>query len=323
MINPLKIGNKTFPNNLIQGPLAGISCPSLRLLTWQYSKPAFSYSEMISATALAKNYKHGYEHLVKKDPKEGPVCFQLFGKIPEELATAAKILTDLGADLIDLNCGCSVPKVRGNGAGSALLMDRTKLYTILIALRKSTALPLIAKIRVANDETINHEIAKVAEDAGIDCLVVHGRNWEERYNTPCRYDAIKYFVTNVKIPVIGNGDITDISSLKKMFATGCAGAMIARAGVGQPWLIGKLIAEANDQIFTPPAPQEIGKIFIFHIEHMAHYLKSERTAVLRARKLAKSYARCLKHKKEFCNSINQCETLADFKALCTNYFTNS
>ncbi|HBY56011.1 MAG TPA: nitrogen regulation protein [Coxiellaceae bacterium] len=321
MIAPLKISNRTFPVNLIQGPLAGVSCSAFRLLTWQYSKPAFSYSEMISANALTQNYKLTQTRFLNKDPNEGPVCFQLVGGTSKELSKAAKILTDSGADLIDFNCGCSVPKIYGNGAGSSLLMDRPKLYNLLCTLRQSTPLPLSVKIRVAiNDEKTNQEIAKVICDAGVDCVVVHGRNWTEQYNAPCRHDAIRFFVEQMKIPVIGNGDVSCSNSLKKMFDTGCAGVMIARAGVGQPWLIGKLIAETQQKDFIIPTPEEVGKIFITHVEHLIKLLNNEKIAVLQARKLAKNYAKCLLHKKEFCNAINTCDDFSNFQNLCVSYF---
>ncbi len=321
MHKPLQIANRTFPVNIIQGPLAGYSSAAFRLLTWQYSKPAFSYSEMISANALAKNSRKTRERFLTKDPNEGPVCFQLVGNSAKELAEAAKIITDFGADMIDLNCGCSVPKIHGNGAGSSLLLDRPKLYKLLCALRQSTPLPLLVKIRVAIDsDQTNIEIAKVIADAGVDCLVVHGRNWKEQYSTPCRLDAIKFFVEQMKIPVIGNGDVCCLESLKKLLETGSAGVMIARAGVGQPWLIGKLIAEMEQKPFTIPLPEEVGKIYIAHVTHLAKLLNSEKIAVLQARKLARPYAKCIKHRKEFCNAINSCDNLLDFQKLCNDYF---
>ncbi len=320
MITSLTIGKQTFPVNIIQGPLAGFSSAPFRLLTWQYSKPAFSYSEMISANALTKNSKKTKERFLAKDPHEGPICFQLVGNTAYELSEAAKIITDLGADLIDFNCGCSVPKIHGNGAGSSILLDRPKLYKLLVALRQSTSLPLSVKIRVALDDKTNLEIAQTLNDAGTDCVVVHGRNWTEQYSTPCRFDTIQFFVENIQAPVIGNGDVSSLDSLQKMFATGCAGVMIARAGVGQPWLIGKLMAEMAQKPFSTPANEAVGKIYITHVVRLAKLLNNEKTAVLQARKLARAYARNIKYRKEFCLAVNSCDNLAEFQNLCLTYF---
>jgi tRNA-dihydrouridine synthase B len=320
MFRQLTIGTKSFPTNIIQGPLAGISSAAFRKLIWQYSSPAFSYSEMISASALVRKHSLTYKRFLNRHPDEGPVCFQLVGNNSKELAQAVMILSDFGADLIDFNCGCSVPKVRGNGAGSSLLMDRPNLYKLLLTLRYHTSLPLLVKIRIAHDDKINQEIAQVIADSGIDCLVVHGRNWQESYATPCHYEKISFFVQQLKIPVIGNGDVKCIDSLKKMVATGCDGIMIARASVGQPWLIRKLIAQMNNQPIVTPSKVEIGQIYIEHVKLLAELTTDEKRAVIQARKLAKAYARCLRKDQEFLQAINSCDNLTLFKELCSKYF---
>lgn len=322
LIKPLVVGNKTFPINLIQGPLAGISCAPFRLLAWQHSQPAFTYTEMISCKTLIHQSRGAHQRFVFKDPAEGPVCFQLAGNDPTELATAAKIVTDYGADLIDLNCGCPVKKIRKKGAGSRLLTDPSTLYQIIRTLKQNTSVPVLIKIRVQgnSDEKFNGTIAQVIHDAGADAVVVHGRHWTENYATPCRFDDIQFFVEQLKIPVIGNGDIADADSLKKMLATGCSGAMISRAGVGQPWLIAKLAAEMQQKEFTPPSAKQIGRMLIEHVESLTKLLNSEKFSILQARKFAKYYARHLPYKLTFMEEINRCETLHDFNLSCQRYF---
>lgn len=321
MIKPLQLGNKVFPVNLIQGPLAGVSCAPFRLLCWQYSKPAFSCTEMISCKTLIHQPGIAQQRYVTKDPEEGPVCFQLSGNDPDELAEAVKIATASGADLIDLNCGCPVKKIRSKGAGSKLLTDAQKLYQLIRAMKQNTHLPVSIKIRVEGDnEKFNQEIATVVSDAGLDFLIVHGRHWTEHYETPCRHDQIRFFVEAVKIPVIGNGDIANTDSLKKMLATGCAGVMIGRAGVGQPWLIAKLIAEMRGETFTLPEQVEIGRTFIQHVEQLTELLGSEKFAILQARKFAKYYARSLPDRMEFAGAVNGCDSLQSLRELCLEYF---
>lgn len=324
MIKPLILGNKTFPVNLVQGPLAGVSCAPFRLLTWRYSQPAFSCTEMISCKSLLYRSQLAYRRYIAKHAGEGSVCFQLFGGNPTELAEATKIVTDYGADVIDLNCGCPVRKVRSQGAGSSLLEDPSKLYQLMCAMKQSTHLPVSVKIRVAGEgnEKLNMEIAQVVSDAGVDFLVVHGRHWTEHYDAPCRYDEIQFFVEQLKIPVIGNGDVACVGSLRKMLATGCAGAMIGRAGVGQPWLIRQLIAEMQQEEFTTPSTQEIGAIFIEQVELLSELLDNEKFAVLQARKLAKRYARGLPQRNEFGIAVNACDNLRDLREICQRYFMN-
>ena len=322
MLQSLQLGNKTFPINIIQGPLAGISCAPFRLLTWRYGKPAYSCTEMISCKTLLHQPKLALQRFVVKDPGEGPVCFQLSANNPAELAEATKRVTDYGADLIDLNCGCPVKKIRSKGAGSSLLTDTAKLYQLISAMKQNTHVPVSIKIRVEgdSDQKFNREVARVVSDAGADFLVVHGRHWTEHYETPCRHDHIQFFVEELKIPVIGNGDIADLASLKQMLATGCAGVMIARAGVGQPWLIQKLMAAMNQEKFVMPSLEEIGAIFIEHVELLVRLLGGEKFAILQARKFAKYYARSLSDSAAFCLAVNTRDNLQDLKAICIEYF---
>jgi tRNA-dihydrouridine synthase B len=322
LIQPLQLGGKTFPVNLIQGPLAGISCAPFRRLSWVYSQPAFNCTEMISCKTLMHKNIAAQQRFIKKDPTEGPVCFQLSANNPMELAEATKRVTEYGADLIDLNCGCPVKKIRSKGAGSSLLTDPTKLYQLITAMKQNTPVPVSIKIRVegGSDDTFNAEVAKVVSEAGADFLIVHGRHWTEHYETPCHHDEIQFFVEQMKIPVIGNGDIACLDSLKRMFATGCQGVMIGRAGVGQPWLIQKLIAEMTHGNFTMPTPSEIAAIFVQHTEELIALLGNEKFAILQARKFAKYYARGLDDRADFCEAIIQCETLAELTKMCFQYF---
>jgi tRNA-dihydrouridine synthase B len=277
---------------------------------------------MISCKTLIHQSEYSQQRFIAKDPDEGPVCFQLSGNHPVELAEATKIVTDHGADLIDLNCGCPVKKIRSRGAGSSLLSDATLLYKMICAMKASTHLPVSVKIRVqgGSDEKFNSDIAAAVQDAGADFLVVHGRHWTEHYETPCRYDEIRFFVENLQVPVIGNGDIACMTSLGKMFATGCAGVMIGRAGVGQPWLIGKLIAEMNGEPFNLPLHQEQGALFLEHVMNLARLLGSEKFAILQARKFAKYYARGLASRLEFASRVNVCETLDELQSITGFYF---
>jgi tRNA-dihydrouridine synthase B len=308
--------------NIIQGPLAGISCAPFRRLTWEYSQPAFSCTEMISCkTLLYQSYAN--QRFIKKDPNEGPVCFQLSGNDPIELGEATKLVTAAGADLIDLNCGCPVNKIRSRGAGSSLLLNPQRLYKLITAMKQNTHVPISIKIRVEghSNDRFNMEIAKVASEAGADFLIVHGRHWTEHYETPCNHEQIQFFVEQLKIPVVGNGDIACVESLRKMFATGCAGVMIGRAGVGQPWLIRKLIAQMRREEFHLPELAEVGGMFVEHIKELSSLLGNEKFAVIQARKFAKYYARGLVDRMAFCDAINHCDSLDELIKISFRYFT--
>lgn len=278
---------------------------------------------MISAKTLLHRNKQSNRRFIAKDPEEGPVCFQLSGSNPVELAEAVKIATDAGADLIDLNCGCPVNKIRSKGAGSSLLTNAPLLYELIKSMKSSTDVPVSIKIRVEGGSRLifNRDVAAAVRDGGADFLVVHGRHWTEHYETPCQHDQIQFFVEELKIPVIGNGDVACLESLKRMLATGCAGAMIGRAGVGQPWLIGQLIAEARGEKFIPPSLNEVGELFIEHVTRLIALLGNEKFALLQARKFAKYYGRRLTDRAAFCDEVNVCEDLTTFSDICSGYFS--
>ncbi len=278
---------------------------------------------MISCETLI-NGSNNNHRFVAKSLDEGPVCFQLSGREPKKIAEATKIVTDYGADLIDLNCGCPVNKIRSRGAGSKHLTNPANLYEAIKAMKTNTHVPISIKIRVDghSSDQYNQEIVKVVAEAGADYLIVHGRHWTEHYETPCNTDQIQFFVEELNIPVIGNGDIACIDSLRNMFATGCAGVMIARAGVGQPWLIAQLIAEYNNQPFFKPSFPQISELFLEHITELAKLLTSEKFAVIQARKFAKYYARGLPQKTAFIIEVNQCESLSHLEGICNRYFSD-
>lgn len=322
MIKPLVLAATTFPSNIIQAPLAGVSCAAFRAPIWRYSQPAYTCTEMISCSTLIHKSEKAQQRFIHIDPTEGPVCFQLSANNPLELAEATKRVTDYGASMIDLNCGCPVNKIRSKGAGSRLLTNPSQLYQLICAMKNNTHLPISIKIRFEKDENerFNQLIADVVSDAGADLLVVHGRHWTEHYETSCNYARIQFFVEHLKIPVVGNGDIACLNSLMKMLDTGCAGVMIGRAGVGQPWLISQLTAQLNQQDYIPPSNLEIGNLYLEHITYLAHLLRNEKVAILQARSFSKYYARKLKNKVEFCLAVNQCESLMQLEQLCLEYF---
>ncbi len=321
-IAPLKLGSQLFANNLIQGPLAGVSTAPFRELTWHYGAPAYTCTEMISCKTVLADPDLVKQRFLKSSTTEGLVCTQLSSNNPQELGQATAFVTEHGTDLIDLNCGCPVKKIRSKGAGSSLLMDPQKIFQMIQAMKNNTHLPVSIKIRVdgSSNDSFNKELVTMLADSGVDFVIVHGRNWRERYDIPCNYEQISYFVNELPMPVIGNGDIACAESLKAMFATGCAGVMIARSGVGQPWLIKQLQAELTNAEFIKPTVKEVGEMLITHMNKLTQLLKNEKFAILQTRSFAKYYARDIAEKKEFCTQLNQTEVLSEAIHLCEQYF---
>ncbi len=281
---PFHIGSLELPNRLLQGPLAGFSCAPFRKLYYKFLPPAYCVSEMISAYDVL--YKHPItSRYLYRAPEEKKLCYQLAGHDPLIMAEAAARLEDLGADLIDINCGCPKTKIRKKGAGSALLEVPHHLCEIVRAVRGSTRIPLTVKIRIQGNEN-DMVLARAIEAAGADALIVHGRRWTDDYSYPSDFHHIGKIKQAIQIPVIANGDIADdVSLAQAMEQSGCDAYMIARAGSGKPWLYEHLLSETPTA--TPSA--EIQKeCFIEHLQGLA-VLENDHQAMLQSKSLVRYY----------------------------------
>ena len=282
---PLKIGNLTLNNRLIQGPLAGFSCAPFRALFYQFKPPAYCVSEMLSAHDVVHKHSLQSRYLLRA-PEETTLCYQIAGNDAEIMTKAAIRLEALGADLIDINCGCPKAKIRKKGAGSALREAPETLQTIVYQIKKAIRCPLTVKIRL-HGEASDLQLIKRLEDAGADALIVHGRRWQDGYDIPPDFQQIAMLKQHTTLPVIVNGDIHDTESAQSAWQrTRCDGIMISRAGTGSPWLYESLL-KASD--ISMNMHQRI-TLFMTHLQGLAA-LESEYQAVLQSKTLVRYYFR--------------------------------
>ncbi|MDF1760886.1 MAG: tRNA-dihydrouridine synthase [Coxiellaceae bacterium] len=288
----MKIGQLNLQSSFIQAPLAGYSCAPMRVLAEQWGQPGFCCTEMLSAKHIysGAQQKKRYQY---KDPREGLLCIQLSGSDEEHLLPSIETVTEWGADLIDLNCGCPMPKIRKKICGSQLLQQPERLYRLVTAMKQASDVPVMIKIRVdgRSGDQFNHEVANAIEQGGADAIAVHGRHWTERYDVDASLDDIADIKAQVSIPVIGNGDVEDTASAKRLMDhTQCDAVMIARAAVGQPWLFAQIKAELKGETFVVPTLAQRGQMLLQHVQGLVD-LETEKPALLQSRKLAKYYAR--------------------------------
>ena len=235
-----KIGNVEIKNQIVLAPMAGICNSSFRRIAKEMGA-GLIYAEMVSDKAIFYNNKKTID-MLQMTEEERPISQQIFGSDKESFVEAAKfIYENMHPDIIDINMGCPVPKVAVRAqAGAALLKDPEKIRDIVKAVVASVPIPVTVKIRSGWDSNnINAvEVAKICEEAGASAICIHARTRSQGYSGHADWNVIKQVKESVSIPVIGNGDITDVYSAKKMLdETGCDAIMIGRALLGNPWLI--------------------------------------------------------------------------------------
>lgn len=314
----LKIGNVTLENNVILAPMAGVTDLPFRLLCKEQGAGLLCM-EMVSAKAVHYNNKNT-EALLEIHPDEQPVSLQLFGSEPDIMAETAARIEERPFAILDVNMGCPVPKVVNNHEGSALMKEPKLVEEIVTALVKAIKKPVTVKIRKGfDDERVNAvEIAKIIEASGAAAIAVHGRTREQYYSGKADWDIIRQVKEAVKIPVIGNGDVTDAASAKRLIdETGCDGIMIGRASRGNPWIF-KEITQYLDTGILPerPSMEEVRKTILRHAALQLEY-KGEYIGIREMRKHVAWYTAGYPHSAKLRRMVNEMETFAELeKSIC-------
>ena len=254
-MEPLKIGNITLPHRAVFGPMAGFTDAPCRRLMAQHGA-GFTVSEMVSSRALVYG-DHKTVSLLKAEPNGAPYGVQIFGEVPEIMGEATATIEQYEFDFVDINMGCPAPKITSSGAGSKLMQDPELCGRMVAAARGALGpdKPLTVKMRIGWDaeQLTGVAVARQCEANGADLIAVHGRTREQMYIPPIDVDAITEIRKAVGIPVLANGDITTAEDAKQILdQTGCAGVMIGRGALGDPWLFERINAVLTGQ----PEPGE-------------------------------------------------------------------
>jgi nifR3 family TIM-barrel protein len=256
-IDPLKIGLLALENDLVFAPLAGITNLPLRLLAKE-AGCGLVCSEMISSNALFYKTPKTFR-LMDSIVEEQPLSIQIFGADPTIMATAAQMVVDSGADILDINFGCSVKKVIKTGAGAALMRTPRLAEKILTAVRRVVSIPMTIKIRSGWDNSGQQaiDIARIAQECGVDAITYHPRSATQGFGGVADWSQIAKLKTMVRIPVIGNGDIMNFEdALRMKTETGCDGIMIGRAAIGYPFIFHQILAaQRKEPVKTPSLTQ--------------------------------------------------------------------
>ena len=318
----LQIGNVILENNLVLGPMAGVTDLPFRLLCKEQGAGLLCM-EMVSAKGIYYNNKNT-EQLLAIDEREHPVSLQLFGSDPEIMSEMAKKIEERPFDILDINMGCPVPKVVNNGDGSALMKNPVLAGKIIEKTARAIKKPVTVKIRKGFDDAhINAvEMAKVAEASGAAAIAVHGRTREQYYSGRADWDIIRQVKEAVKIPVIGNGDIlTPEDAIRMEEQTGCDGFMIARGAQGNPWIFAQILHYFKTGEHLPkPTAEEMVQMMLRHAK-MQLAFKGDYTGIREIRKHAAWYTAGYPNAARLRSAINEVESYEQLEELFGRFLT--
>ncbi|HEX8178526.1 MAG TPA: tRNA dihydrouridine synthase DusB [Pyrinomonadaceae bacterium] len=237
-VKPFKIRHVEIKPPLVLSPMAGVTDVPFRCLLKRRGGIGLTVSEFISVEGLTRNNPKAKRQMRFYD-YERPFAVQIFGGQPERMRLAAEMAEEVGADILDINCGCPAPKVVKHGGGSGLLRDLPRLETILKEIKRAITIPLTIKIRAGyTDSTINAlETAKLAEQCGVEHIALHGRTKEQGYKGFANWDLVRQIKETVSVPVSGSGDVvTPAQAFARWRETGCDGILIGRGAMANPWI---------------------------------------------------------------------------------------
>ena len=322
-IQPLRIGPIQLQTNLLLAPIAGYCDLAFRLVARSCGGVGMACTDLLSSEGVLRENAHSMS-LAQTAPGDSPLCMQLYGSATDRMCEAARWAEDHGADVVDINMGCPVDKVTKKDGGSKLLCDPDKTLGMVDRIKASLRrAPLTCKLRLGWDDSciVAPYMAKRLEEAGVSLVTIHGRTTEMRFSGAARLDGIAEVVAAVKhIPVLGNGDVKTPQDAQRMLEyTKCAGIMIGRGALSQPWIFRDIWSYlTTGEIPPPPTIEEKVQLIRDHYYGMVKY-RSPRSAMLEMRKRISWYSKTMHPCSQLKDEMRLFETAEQFEGILTRF----
>lgn len=317
---PFSFGKITLPSNVFYSPLAGCSDFPFRQMSSQY-RPGLQYCEMVKMDALVRN-DPGTLHILDYSPDMHPIGGQIVGSNVDLAGPAARIIEELGFDVVDLNCGCPVDKITKGGGGSGLLKEPEKIGEIIANMVAAVNIPVTVKIRAGWDDThiCASAITEIAEAAGATAIAIHGRTRKQAYRGPANWDHIRDAKRAArKILVIGNGDVFDADAAYRLFNhSGCDAVLVSRGTMGAPWIADDIYRFLEKEPLVSRSTEDCRQALLEHFALCAAYYPVAKV-VVDMRRIACWYIKKSAKTREFRGTVSKAQSLEEVEHLIKDF----
>jgi tRNA-dihydrouridine synthase B len=324
----VKIGSVTLKSPFAVAPMAGMTDSAFRRLVKRRGGCGLVVTEMVSSEGLVRGIDRTLEY-AEYTQEERPVSIQIFGGDPEKMATAAQIVEGMGADIVDVNMGCPVPKIAKHNAGCSLMREPEHAATVIKAMTRAVKIPVTVKMRAGwNDLDRNAPtLARMVEDAGAAAVAVHGRTAEQSYTGAADWDLVAEVADRLTIPVFGSGDCVEPEQIVDRMARGVEGVLVGRGVLRNPWIL----AQAEDLVGgrqpNPVSSEDRGRFLLDYIELLlnernddARAMTHDRWVINKLRALGSYYTKGLENGSHLRTAINSATSLSALKDLIHEFF---
>jgi len=324
----VKIGAVDLASPLAIAPMAGMTDTAFRRLVKRHGGCGLVVSEMVSSEGLVRGIDRTLEY-AEYTEEERPVSIQIFGGDPEKMAAAAQVVEGMGADIVDVNMGCPVPKIAKHNAGCSLMREPAHAASVIASMVKAVRIPVTVKMRAGwNDGDRNAPtLAKMVQDAGASAIAVHGRTAEQSYSGLADWDLVARIASELTIPVFGSGDCIEPEQIVERLRSGVQGVLVGRGVLRNPWIL----QQANDLIAgrapRQVTPEERGRFLLDYIELLlsertdeSRALTHERWVVNKLRALGSWYTKGLENGSHLRTAINSAASLQQVRDDIATFF---
>ena len=324
----MKIGSVELPSPFAIAPMAGMTDTAFRRLVKRHGGCGLVVTEMVSAEGLVRGIDRTLEYADYTE-EERPISIQIFGGDPSKMADAAQIVEGMGADIVDVNMGCPVPKIAKHNAGCSLMREPSHAATVIAAMTKAVKIPVTVKMRAGwnDDERNAPTLARMVQDAGAAAIAVHGRTAAQSYSGAADWDLVASIAQDLTIPVFGSGDCLEPEQLIDRIRSGVEGVLVGRGVLRNPWILAQAMDLAAGQPARIVTMEDRGHFLLEYIDLLmkervdeAREMTHDRWVVNKLRALGSWYTKGLECGSHLRTGINSAPSLDQLRRLIIEFF---